>query len=51
MSLQGLFGCRNFMVSMETAWQAALALHKVASLIWVFTSILLNPLMQIALVD
>ena len=20
MSLQGLFGCRNFMVSMETAW-------------------------------
>ena len=24
MSLQGLFGCRNFMVSMETAWQAAL---------------------------
>ena len=24
MSLQGLFGCRNFMVSMETTWQAAL---------------------------
>ena len=25
MSLQGLFGCRNFMVSMETAWQATLS--------------------------
>ena len=24
MSLQGLFGCRNFMISIETAWQAAL---------------------------
>ena len=24
MSLQGLIGCRNFMVSIETAWQAAL---------------------------
>ena len=24
MSLQGLFGCRNFMVSIETKWQAAL---------------------------
>ena len=24
MSLQGLFGCRNFMVSMENAWQATL---------------------------
>ena len=24
MSLQGLFGCRNFMVSMETTWQATL---------------------------
>ena len=23
-SLQGLFGCRNFMVSIETAWQATL---------------------------
>ena len=24
MSIQGLFGCRNFMVSMETTWQATL---------------------------
>ena len=24
MSLQGLFGCRNFMVSIETKWQAGL---------------------------
>ena len=24
MSLQGLFGCRNFMVSIETKWQATL---------------------------
>ena len=24
MSLQGLFGCRNFMVSIETEWQATL---------------------------
>ena len=52
MSLQGLFGCRNFMVSMETS----LVSHPVLCtwllpLIWVFTSILLNPLMQIALAD
>ena len=24
MSLQGLFGCRNFMISIETEWQATL---------------------------
>ena len=48
MSLQGLFGCRNFM---KLLGKPPCALHKVASLIWVFTSILLNPLMQIALAD
>ena len=42
----------------ETSWypwkphgKLPCALHMVASLIWVFTSILFNPLMQIALVD
>ena len=42
----------------ETSWypwkpvgKPPCALHMVVSLIWVFTSILLNPLMQIALAD
>ena len=51
MSLQGLFGCRNFMVSMETAWQAALCFAHGCFPNLGFTSILLNPLMQIALAD
>ena len=48
-NLKGLFGCRNFMVFMNG--KPPCALHMVASLIWGFTSILLNSLMQIALVD
>ena len=51
MSLQDLFDYRNFMVSIETEWQATLCFahscfHNLGFYFYFF-----NPLMQIALVD
>ena len=51
MSLQGLFGCRGFMVSMETDWQAALCFAHGRFLNLGFYFYFLNPLEQIALAD
>ena len=44
MSLQGLFGCRDFMVSIETDWQAALCFAHGCSPNFGFYFYLLNPL-------
>ena len=50
MSLQGLFGYRNFMVSIETEWYAALCFaHGCFPNLGFFY--FLNPLMQITLTD
>ena len=51
MCLQGLFGCRNFMVSIETDWQAALCFAHGCFPNFGFYFDFLNPLEQIALAD
>ena len=51
MSLQGLSGYRNFMVSIETKWQAAQCFAHGCFPNLGFYFYFLDPLMQIALVD
>ena len=51
MSLQGLFGCRDFMVSIEIYWQAALCFaHRFFHNLG-FYFYFLNPLEPMALAD
>ena len=51
MSLQGLFGCRDFMVYIETNWQAALCFAHGCFPNLGFYFYLLNPLKPMALAD
>ena len=51
MSLQGLYGYRNFMVTIEIEWQAALCFAHGCFPNLGFHFYFFNPLMQIALVD
>ena len=51
MSLQGLFGCRDFMVSIETDWQATLCFAHGGFPNLGFYFYFLNPLEPLALGD